>query len=92
MRRSASWSRWIIGWDLMLEYGLATSAVSVGWSGYLQSPLSGFGISLPMALTAAPGAVPGHFTAVQPARVSRDDGDHGAVLGRHQGVDARRST
>jgi APA family basic amino acid/polyamine antiporter len=53
---------WIIGWDLMLEYGLATSAVSVGWSGYLQSLLSGFGISLPVALTAAPGALPGHTT------------------------------
>ena len=53
---------WIIGWDLMLEYGLATSAVSVGWSGYLQSLLSGFGISLPIALTAAPGALPGHAT------------------------------
>ncbi|SAL15880.1 amino acid permease [Caballeronia udeis] len=53
---------WVIGWDLMLEYGLATSAVSVGWSGYLQSLLSGFGIGLPTILTAAPGAVPGHFT------------------------------
>src|SRR6201991_30575 len=53
---------WIIGWDLMLEYGLATAAVSVGWSGYLQSLLSGFGISLPTALTAAPGALPGHTT------------------------------
>ena len=53
---------WIIGWDLMLEYGLATSAVSVGWSGYLQSLLSGFGIGLPTVLTAAPGAVPGEFT------------------------------
>ncbi|CAM2181814.1 Branched-chain amino acid permease BcaP [Paraburkholderia sacchari] len=53
---------WIIGWDLMLEYGLATSAVSVGWSGYLQSLLSGFGVTLPTALTAAPGAVPGAFT------------------------------
>src|SRR6059058_5776086 len=53
---------WIIGWDLMLEYGLATSAVSVGWSGYLQSLLSGFGVSLPVALTAAPGALPGHET------------------------------
>src|ERR1700712_74732 len=53
---------WIIGWDLMLEYGLATSAVSVGWSGYLQSLLSGFGIALPTVLTAAPGAVPGQFT------------------------------
>src|ERR1700759_4634419 len=53
---------WIIGWDLMLEYGLATSAVSVGWSGYLQSLLSGFGIALPAVLTAAPGALPGHVT------------------------------
>jgi basic amino acid/polyamine antiporter, APA family len=53
---------WIIGWDLMLEYGLATSAVSVGWSGYLQSLLSGFGIALPTALSAAPGALPGHVT------------------------------
>src|SRR5436189_1125500 len=53
---------WIIGWDLMLEYGLATSAVSVGWSGYLQSLLSGFGVALPMVLTAAPGAVPGQVT------------------------------
>ncbi len=42
----------------MLEYGLATSAVSVGWSGYLQSLLSGFGVSLPTVLTAAPGALP----------------------------------
>ncbi|WP_153098865.1 amino acid permease [Paraburkholderia hayleyella] len=53
---------WIIGWDLMLEYGLATSAVSVGWSGYLQSLLAGFGVTLPMALSAAPGALPGHVT------------------------------
>ena len=35
---------WIIGWDLLLEYGLATSAVSVGWSGYFQSLIGGFGI------------------------------------------------
>jgi APA family basic amino acid/polyamine antiporter len=53
---------WVIGWDLMLEYGLATSAVSVGWSGYLQSLLSGFGVGLPTVFTAAPGAVPGQFT------------------------------
>ncbi|HTH58903.1 MAG TPA: amino acid permease [Paraburkholderia sp.] len=53
---------WVIGWDLMLEYGLATSAVSVGWSGYLQSLLAGFGLKLPTVLTAAPGAVPGMHT------------------------------
>jgi APA family basic amino acid/polyamine antiporter len=55
---------WMIGWDLMLEYGLATSAVSVGWSGYFQSLLGGFGIHLPAALTAAPGAVPGVETYI----------------------------
>ncbi|CAN7166654.1 amino acid permease [Trinickia sp. LjRoot230] len=53
---------WIIGWDLMLEYGLATSAVSVGWSGYLQSLLAGFGLKVPVILSAAPGTVPGTFT------------------------------
>ena len=53
---------WIIGWDLMLEYLLASSAVSVGWSGYFQSLLAGFGITLPQALTAAAGAVPGKDT------------------------------
>ncbi len=55
---------WMIGWDLLLEYGLATSAVSVGWSGYFQSLVAGFGLKLPAALTAAPGAVPGVETMV----------------------------
>jgi len=53
---------WMIGWDLLLEYGLATSTVAVGWSGYFQSLLSGFDIHLPVALSAAPGAIPGAAT------------------------------
>ena len=55
---------WMIGWDLLLEYGLASAAVSVGWSGYLQSLLASYGYQLPVALTAAPGAVPGVATIV----------------------------
>ncbi|MCL2344675.1 MAG: amino acid permease [Desulfobulbus sp.] len=55
---------WMIGWDMLLEYGLATSAVSVGWSGYFQSLLAGFGLHLPTALTAAPGALPGAHTVI----------------------------
>lgn len=55
---------WMIGWDLLLEYGLAAAAVSVGWSGYFQSLLAGFGIALPAALTAAPGALPGVTTFI----------------------------
>ncbi|MCL5935243.1 MAG: amino acid permease, partial [Firmicutes bacterium] len=50
---------WLIGWDLILEYGLAVSAVGTGWSGYFQNLLSGFGVTLPVALTAAPGSAPG---------------------------------
>jgi APA family basic amino acid/polyamine antiporter len=46
---------WIIGWDLILEYALATSTVAVGWSGYFVSFLKGMGIHLPAVLTAAPG-------------------------------------
>ena len=45
---------WIIGWDLILEYMLAVSSVSVGWSGYFQSLLAGFGIHIPEALTQSP--------------------------------------
>ena len=50
---------WIIGWDLVLEYAVAAAAVAVGWSGYLTVILHGVGIHLPIAITNAPGSVPG---------------------------------
>ena len=46
---------WIIGWALMLEYGLAVSAVAIGWSGYFANVLSAVGMELPPALLASPG-------------------------------------
>mgnify|MGYP004452557647 CR=1 FL=1 len=52
----------IIGWDLILEYSLATATVSAGWSGYLVSLLDDFGIHLPTVLTAAAGTTPGVTT------------------------------
>ena len=49
-------SAWIIGWDLILEYGVSVAAVAVGWGGYLQSLLDSlFGISLPDSLAGPPG-------------------------------------
>ncbi|MEB8123960.1 amino acid permease [Staphylococcus succinus] len=55
----------IIGWDLALEYMLGVSTVSVGWSGYFQSFLAGFGIHIPAKLTAAPGLMTtGHVEGV----------------------------
>jgi APA family basic amino acid/polyamine antiporter len=50
---------WIIGWDLVLEYALAASAVAVGWSGYLANLLAGTPLEIPPALAAAPGSAPG---------------------------------
>jgi len=47
---------WVIGWDLILEYSVATSAVAIGWSGYAQNALSAVGLGLPTALVNAPGS------------------------------------
>ena len=46
---------WIIGWDLILEYGLAVSAVAIGWSGYANALLVSVGIVLPPELLSPPG-------------------------------------
>ena len=46
---------WIIGWDLILEYGIAVAAVAVGWGGNLNEFLdTGFGIRIPDALATSP--------------------------------------
>jgi APA family basic amino acid/polyamine antiporter len=50
---------WIIGWDLVLEYAVASGAVAVGWSGYFRVILEGLGIHLPRAISFAPGVEPG---------------------------------
>lgn len=47
---------WIIGWDLVLEYGVAVAAVANGWSGYLVTGLSAMDIHLPVELTLGPSA------------------------------------
>src|SRR5205823_7388326 len=46
---------WMIGWDLILEYAVGSMTVAVGWSGYFQRILAGFGIHLPAWMSAAPG-------------------------------------
>ena len=45
---------WIIGWDLILEYLFASSAVAVGWSEYLVSFLKDLGIIIPDKMCQAP--------------------------------------
>ena len=52
---------WTVGWALVLEYAIAASAVSVGWSGYFTGTILNetFGIILPAWLTAGPLALGG---------------------------------
>jgi APA family basic amino acid/polyamine antiporter len=45
---------WVTGWSLVLEYGIACVAVSIGWSGYFASILDRAGVHLPASLTNAP--------------------------------------
>ena len=42
---------WIIGWDIILEYSLASSLVAVGWSHYFVKLIGLFGIHIPPWLT-----------------------------------------
>ena len=47
---------WTVGWGLVLEYAIAASAVSVGWSGYFTGTILNetFGVYLPPWLSAGP--------------------------------------
>ena len=52
---------WTVGWALVLEYAIAASAVSVGWSGYFVGTILNetFGIHLPAWLSGGPLALGG---------------------------------
>ena len=46
---------WIIGWDLILEYGVSVAAIAVGWGANLNEFLdSAFGFALPDAIAMSP--------------------------------------
>ncbi|OLB76766.1 MAG: amino acid permease [Actinobacteria bacterium 13_2_20CM_2_71_6] len=46
---------WIIGWDLILEYGVSVAAVAVGWGGNFNAFLdAAFGVKLPAAIATSP--------------------------------------
>src|SRR5438132_3272246 len=45
---------WIIGWDLILEYAVAASTVSIAWSEYANRVLEWFGMRIPYQWTHSP--------------------------------------
>src|SRR6202023_2607030 len=45
---------WIIGWDLILEYAVAASTVSIAWSEYANRVLEWFGLRIPYQWSHSP--------------------------------------
>lgn len=45
---------WMMGWMLLLEYGVGAAAVANGWAGYFVNTLGNLGLHLPDHLTKAP--------------------------------------
>jgi len=41
---------WMVGWALVLEYGIGASAVAVGWSNHAVGLLHGLGVDFPAAI------------------------------------------
>ncbi len=60
---------WIIGWDLILEYGMGASTVAAGWSFYFQDLLRGFGLSIPLWASGPPLSLPGRIINLPAALV-----------------------
>jgi len=52
---------WIIGWDLLLEYGMGAATVAAGWSFYFQDLLQAYGLSLPVWASGPPFSQPGRL-------------------------------
>ncbi|HEX3982320.1 MAG TPA: amino acid permease [Rhizomicrobium sp.] len=50
---------WFIGWNLVLEYLVSSSAVAVGWSGYFTELMQILHVNFPASLTSAPLCVVG---------------------------------
>lgn len=42
---------WILGWNLLLEYGISNVAVAISWSKYFVDMLEGMGVSVPEFIT-----------------------------------------
>ena len=45
---------WIIGWDLILEYSVASASVAHGWSKYFQNLIGIFHLKIPLLFANAP--------------------------------------
>ena len=71
---------WIIGWDLIIEYGVGNTSVAISWAGYFRSLLADLGIHFP-AWLASDFRSAGRLRASDPAEYARLFGDAPIVFG-----------
>jgi APA family basic amino acid/polyamine antiporter len=60
---------WIIGWDLLLEYGMGAATVAAGWSFYFQDLLKAYGLVLPDWASGPPFSQPGRLVNLPAAAI-----------------------
>jgi APA family basic amino acid/polyamine antiporter len=60
---------WIIGWDLLLEYGMGAATVAAGWSFYFQDLAKGYGLTLPVWASGPPFSQPGRLVNLPAAAI-----------------------
>ncbi len=80
---------WVIGWDLILEYGISAAPVASSWSGYVQDLLRSIGITLPawaqtakLAATTVPVTVGTmHFNLIHSISIAGSQIDVVAAIG-----------
>ena len=65
---------WVMGWLLVLEYGVAAATVAAGWSGTVTSLLGNFHLSIPSVLTTS------YIQAVSGTGATVFTGGHGLNL------------
>jgi APA family basic amino acid/polyamine antiporter len=58
---------WIIGWALILEYGIGNVVVSISWSSYFLNLIEGIGLHMPAWLTTDPETAHQAFLRMQKA-------------------------
>ncbi len=69
---------WIIGWDLILEYAVAASTVSIAWSEYANRVLEWFGMRIPYQWSHSPFEHDPTTTYVTPQGITHA---YGGILG-----------
>lgn len=63
---------WVIGWALILEYGIGNVVVAISWSSYFVNLLEGVGLHLPAWLATDPTTAHKEFISAQSAGASTE--------------------